>query len=553
MLLVIAALPKIAILLAPRPDLYLAGSRGIPQTWNGEEIHRGTTALELLHGPILPLLDYHYAPFFGGSLVVSLIAVPLYALLGTSVVVLKLVPLLFHLLSVVALYHALRRLAGPRAALLGGLLLAAAPPGYAVHTLTAFGTHVESNALSMALLALFLATWWRADGKSPPLRLAFLWGVLAGFAIYFGYIVLLTLAALALARFLCDKLFFMRRDALVALCGMLVGLVPWFAYNVPRDFAGLSIYGRPLGGSTITRAESKGAGERALDLLQHGFPDSPFFRDLGPISGHAQGLVYAAGIALLALGVLFPLRARLAPIVRAVSRPRTDSALVPFSPLLLLPPLLFVAAYVATDFKVGEPAESVVAYRYVHVVWPWLFAAAAITLDALMRAGGGRAALARAAKVGLVALSLVGTLLLVSPANRWSDLSTPGYSYPAFGRFVVLSFDRAPERILAAIDRAVELRSADELDAMLFGMGMQLKEGSRPMPQAGARLREFRERSEGLRVRIHEHVLARFQPYFEALREGEPPFGRMGRDERAGFWKWHRSLPAAPPADGEDG
>ena len=114
---------------------------------------------------------------------------------------------------------------------------------------------------------------------------------------------------------------------------------------------------------------------------------------------------------------------------------------------------------------------------------------------------------------------------------------------------MVLTIDQEPETILAAIDRAEELRSAEELDEMLFGMGMQLKESSRPMPQAGARLREFRERSEGLRTRIHAHVPARFQPYFESVRESEPPFGRMGRDERAAFWKWYRSVAAPPPEE----
>jgi hypothetical protein len=551
-LLAIAALPKVAVLLAPRPDLYLAGSRGVPQTWNGEEIHRGTTALELLHGPVLPLLDYHYAPFFGGSLVVSLVAVPLYALLGTSIVVLKLVPLLFHLLSVAALYFAVRRLAGPRAAFLAALLLAASPPGYSIHALTAFGTHVEANALSMALLALFLSTWWRDDGEHPPLGRAFLWGVLAGFSIYFGYIVLLTLAALVTARFLCDKLFFLRRDALVALGGVLVGLAPWFAYNVPRGFPGLAIYGRSLGAAPLPRAESAGVGERLVDLARHGFPDAAFFRALGPISGHTQNIVYGAGILLLALGVLWPLRARLVPLARAALRRRTSPAEISFAPLLLLQPLLFLAAYALTDFKLGDPPESVVAYRYVHVVWPWLFAAAGITLDGAIRAGGARASIAHAAHAVLVALGLVGTLLLVSPANRWSDLATPGYSYPAFGRFVVLTFDQEPETILAAIDRAEELRSAEELDEMLFGMGMQLKESSRPMPQAGLRLREFRERAEGLRSEIHAHVPARYQPYFESVRESEPPFGRMGRDERAAFWKWYRSATSAPPEDPHD-
>jgi hypothetical protein len=70
-LLLLATLPKLAIILAPTDSLYSTSGLHSGLPYHGEEIHRGTTAVELLNGPILPLQDYHFAPFFGGSLVVS--------------------------------------------------------------------------------------------------------------------------------------------------------------------------------------------------------------------------------------------------------------------------------------------------------------------------------------------------------------------------------------------------------------------------------------------------------------------------------------------------
>ncbi len=538
-LLLLAALPKLAILLAPRFDLYLAGSRGIPQTWHGEEIHRGTTGVELLHGPILPVFDYHYAPFFGGSLVVGVVAVPLFAVLGTSVVVLKLVPLLFHLASIAALFFALRRLAGARAALLGGLLLAAPPPGYAVHTLTAFGTHVESNAFAMALLALFLALRDRAPGGPSTRPLAFAFGAIAGFGMYFGYIVVLALAALGLWGIVLDRRPIRLRDARWLFAGLLVGLLPWIAYNASHAFAGLSIYGRSLGGDPLPALARDPVGERLADLATQGYPGSAFFRPLGPLSGRAQELVYAFGVLVLAACALGTRRAR-----------RDESSRGEKAAFLLLQPLLFTVAYAVTGFKVGDPPDAVVAYRYVHVVWPWLFAAAAVVLDRWIERGGAARALSRASATLLVGLGLAGELALVDPARYGADFATPAYSYVAFGRFVLLSSSSEPEKILAAVDRADVERSSEELDAFLFGMGMQLKESQRPIAHAGPRLREFRERAESLRALLHDHVPDAYRPYFETLRPGEPAFGSMGRDERERFWEWHRQA-AAQESEGE--
>ena len=412
-----------------------------------------------------------------------------------------------------------------------------------MHTLTAFGTHVESNALAMLLCALFLATWWRADQRAPNLGMAFLFGVLAGFAIYFGYIVLLTLCALALARLVRDRGALLRRDTLAAFLGLLVGLAPWLYYNGQNDFAGLEIYGRGIGDELPGAQASPPLSERLADLATRGLPDSAFFRALGPLTGSQANQLYAGALGLALLAFVLAFRSEIRAAAAALLRRPGEPWKLPFAPLLLVQPLLFLAAFACTDFKVGDRPHSVVSYRYVHVLWPWLFLAAGLALDRLL-ARGALARFVASSTLGLLlALGGLGSLALVDSSRYGSDFVTPGFSYNAFGRFVVMNFDSQPEKIVAALERAAARRAPAELDEFLFGMGMQLKEGLRQTSQVGPRLQAFRARAEGLRQRLQPQVGTPYQPYFESPGADAPPFGRSGQAERSAFWKWYRSRP----------
>lgn len=77
-----ATLIGLAILSSPAEDVY---GPGPPHAGGlGEEIDRGNIAYEIEHGPLLDVLDYQWAPFFGGSLVMGIAAVPFFALLAPN-------------------------------------------------------------------------------------------------------------------------------------------------------------------------------------------------------------------------------------------------------------------------------------------------------------------------------------------------------------------------------------------------------------------------------------------------------------------------------------
>jgi len=530
LVVLVATLPKLFVVLAPRADLYVVGKQGLGVTHVGEELHRGTTALELLDGPILGVLDYQFAPFFGGSLVVALLAVPLFALFGPSITTLKLTTLAFGGVAAALLFLILERFVSRRAAWFGGLLFALPAPGYALVSITAFGSHVEGNALALALFYLYLRTWH--SSARPGLRSAFLTGLVAGFAVYFGYIVLIAIGVLAAFRLLCDKLFFARRELGAAALGFALGLAPWLAYNVSHGFAGLSIYGRTLGGNANPKRSDAGFLERVADLAWRAFPDSFFLGALGP----AWNVVFALSFVALAAGGVYAARSSLGRVLRAV--PARGLAPAALHPVLLFAayPLAFALAYGVTDFKVGQLPDAAISYRYVYVTYPFLCLAAGVGLDAL--AGAGRAARAAAVSwaLALCAAGLFATLRMADPARLGADFATPGYSYAAFGRFVALTYVDDAERLRRAVDGAVSRRPPEVAHELFFGMGMQLEQ-TLAERDPSPRFREIQAHAEAARAFLMSRVPEQYRPYFERRGPGAPRFGPADREA---FWEWYR-------------
>lgn len=157
-----------------------------------EEAFNARAGVQLACGHWEALADLQYVSFCGGCTGEALLAVPLFAALGPTVLAWKLVPLAFHAVVLGAGAALLQRAAGPRAATAWVTLLAAAPGFYRELVLTGWGNHVESAAFGLG------AAW------------------------------LLTRAADARPA---------RRTLLVALAGLVTGLGAWFchtgAYAVP--------------------------------------------------------------------------------------------------------------------------------------------------------------------------------------------------------------------------------------------------------------------------------------------------------------------------------
>src|SRR3989339_1297034 len=67
----------------------------IDELYNSEDLAMGVAAKEVIKGASLPLFEYQYLNYSGGTLIVGLMAVPFFLLFGPNYLALKLVPLLF--------------------------------------------------------------------------------------------------------------------------------------------------------------------------------------------------------------------------------------------------------------------------------------------------------------------------------------------------------------------------------------------------------------------------------------------------------------------------
>ena len=338
-----ALAPRMAIVCAPRADLYGEVKGGVPNVAVGEALARGNIAGDVLDGSLLPYwIDYQYAPFFGGALPLSMMVVPSFMLFGRNLFALKLVPIVVHLVGVWLLYALLRRYVSRRSALVAGILYALSPPGFTLITTVAWGSHLESNTLAIAYawlaLVVFDATRWRWLG-----RLCL--GVLAGFSLYWGYQCALFVAAVGVLDVLrWRKPRLVMRELGAQLLGFVIGFSPWLVYNLRHDFSGLQMYGDSLGGHVAKDALT----ERLASLAGHGIPGAVHMPESGAWSSIPVASVIIV-LGYLALG--------LAALLCAWAFVRDRERLEDGSSRLALVSLAYIGGftvvYALSDFRIG--------------------------------------------------------------------------------------------------------------------------------------------------------------------------------------------------------
>jgi hypothetical protein len=370
-------------------------------SWD-EELQRGAIAHELTRGPKASLWEYRADPYSGGSLVIGLLAAPLFYVFGPRLVVLKLVPLTISLLTLGLLIVLLDRYHSCRAAWAGALLFVLAPPFTTQLAFFAMGYHTESIVFSVLLVLASARALERPDGPG-----AFWFGLVAGAGFFFTYITAITALG---CLFWWGP--FARRSALGKLAiGLTLGIAPWAAYNLTHHFDGVRIaqvwLTLPAGAVDSPVQYLLRLGWRGARLLTLAVPLSYGFPAMLGVPGSVWSCAY--------LGLT------LAPIVWLLLRARARHALA--RPLLAAA-VVFLAVYPFTRFAVPTGASP---EEYRHFL-PLQFALLTVVAMALAEAPGGRAA-----SWALIALGAMGqaTLLGRNPAPHLLDYR--GYSYAALG------------------------------------------------------------------------------------------------------------------------
>ncbi len=172
--------------------------------------------------PLGGLGDYAYGAGTGldggGTVVHSLLYVPLAAVLGPGQLAIKTMALLWATAGAALCVLLGRRLFGDGGGRAAALAVLALPPAYLVFSSISWANHMEGSVLVLALLWVFAWTADRADTATPRGRAVAL-GALAAFVPWYSPLALVPVGLLALSA----PWVFRRR---------LVGMLPWLAVGV---------------------------------------------------------------------------------------------------------------------------------------------------------------------------------------------------------------------------------------------------------------------------------------------------------------------------------
>lgn len=533
LLALLAIVVRLALVLMPGPNVS-------PDWVLPEELHRGNVAREVLEGPLLDVQDYHHAPNVGGSVVVALLAVPFVASMGESLLAVRMPTVLLHGLAVALLFVIVARRASRGAAWVAGALFAIAPVGYALVSITAWGTHVENNTLVLLALWMFLRLDGRREEERGQGRRGALLGLVCGFGCYFGYSFAAALATLGVLAFVRDRAFVLRRWFPFWCAGFAVGFAPWVRYNLEHDFAALSVYD-----GTFVAARARGLGALVAKLAWFWgeyVPRSTFLRrfelaDLSWAELPATLAVYALAIA----GLVAAHRA-IASAARRFVRMRAEPPPLDLGLVCAVQLLVFTAAMLATRAVQTELATDIAHDgRYAAPIVPFLCIAAGLGVAALADRGPVVRWIARGVAGALVVLYALGFAAQID-AKAWpGSAETPGTSDEALALWFAWQYKRDVGRIERLVDGLESKRSEDVRDGTIFVVAEVLKSRLMAIPPGDARRGAFRERCRAALRFLRERVRPRYRIYCEEPWPGEKLYAWGQRAEFRRAYEEHRA------------
>lgn len=464
LLLVACAVLRGYLVLAPPDDFFERGA--VPH----EELLRGTAAQDLLDGPLAPIQRYQVNNFWGGSLVVSILAMAPYAVFGAKLIALRAVAVAIGVFGVGLLFVLLHRHAGARAAWIGAGLFAFAPPGYAMSSCTLYGTHLEANVVAL-LVAWLVLEEQRAGGTSR--RLTFALGASAGFALWFGFSLLPVLGVWIVHELARDRAFFVRRRALVLALGFVAGFWPWIRYQLVHGYSGLEIYDRGLGHHLANGILRGQVGEKLLTTFATSGPMSFCFRDTLVVPGIWIGRVLICIALAAVVRCAWIARPDLAAIFRGLARGAAGARATPATFALVFL-ASFALTYALSTFDI-DVRDWIFDLRYLMPPVPCVCLAAGVVGAELASRGERWRRATTATAVAIALVCALSTVRHARPDRIEANLAEPGASQSQLLRFLARTLGPEPEEAVLVAQRILERREPPLRDQLLAGFGKGIR------------------------------------------------------------------------------
>lgn len=378
----------------------------------------GTVAQAYLVGLPLDPSGLPVIPHLRGSYLFGLLLVPLTAIFGPTLMTLKLIAIVWSLLTLWVLVRVTDLALGRSAAWLAGLLYAFAPPALQMVDLLALGSHADTLLPILWPLAWLLSRGWKRPFKSWE---AGVFGLLIGFGLFFSMQCWVSLPALLAVWWRCDPRPWKQLRAL----WVLLGAIP-LTLLVPVVTKSATLVNRPIEGRFLPKGIG-GAFKKLWTVLSSELRLSWLFE--GSLGLAASWLLFAVFLsgALMSLGALLGRsNAESAPLDEGPA-PSGRALLATFGWLHC--GALF-AAYAISDFQVNLDAHlDGMGSRYLFPIWPALTFLALVGFGAGLR-GGIRMALPLGAAIASGALGVVSLAAPGSVGSASTMLSHEPYACP---------------------------------------------------------------------------------------------------------------------------
>jgi len=401
----------------------------------GFQRYTGNIAWALLNGLPLEPTELPLIPHNRGSMVVGFLAVPLLALLGPTLLALKVLAVGLAGATAALFVHLLDRRVGRVAAWAGVALYALLPPAFQMVDVLPLGSHVDTILLTLAAVLVLTGV---TDAREPRPLLALAWGLLCGFGLFFTMhfaLVIPALAGIALVHRLRraahgERLRDVLRVGLPFAAGVVLAVAPSFAF-LPESRDATEVIRVPLGERILPEGAAHVPVKLAAVLFVQ-WPATWLFDDNG---GAWARLAFGLG---LLPGLLLTLR-----------RLRRAE---PFLLFALVYPALLLGAMGVTNFQLKlENTASGMGGRFLMPALPFLAAWVAIGAQAL--AERGRRALAGASVAAPLAAGLVGTVALIDLRVPAGQPPVRGTDFAFFKRHIERAGGDDPAARLAWIER----------------------------------------------------------------------------------------------------
>lgn len=420
---------------------------------------KGYVAKEILSGNNLGLFNYQTNDKYQfGFHLIPLFVIPFFLSFGETYFSIKMVSLTLATGTLIFWFLFLNGVFDRKVAALSSLFYILCPFRLTISLFRTRGMNTDLCFFTALNIYFFYALFISQNhmAKKFPFLMFFIFGLFNGFSSGYGYIYLITLCCIFLFWNAMERNFFLGRRFFCFVVGFVMGLLPWFAFNVSNNFQGLILGGIRSGGVKLNKIFSLEYLFEKLPLIFLQQLPFAFWNEGLPLQlRKITSVFYYVVICVCFICLYFLNRKHLMAFVAAAFHfdqkqyPVVRQDLIKL--MILVYPLLFFAIYLLTPFY---------KIRYLDVLMPFFFTG--ISWCVFQRNASKIFSLLKGGTVSIIlVLGLMGNFNHMTWRHFGDIFKYRGYEYGEYGGALADIYARGDMTLAEAVSRMDKLNILD--------------------------------------------------------------------------------------------